>query len=742
MKRLVVALIALLISSTGLQAQKKISIYWDASYSMKDRDMNRELTFLSNYFKKHTECEVNLLMFSNDILLQEKFNVTDGNWSVIRQELQGTVYDGSTNYDLLFKEEADEYFLFTDGIENITQLNALRSKPVNIISSAGGSNIRDLKLISDLSKGRFVYLTTEYEDENAQSTSRSDSGMDDAMVSGTVKGAEGFLPNASIINQTTSEGTSTNSTGNYSIEAEPGDILVYSFLGKKTVSVRVTEADIINITMADINQSLDEVVLTAERERVEMVNVGNETVDRRKVGFSTESIGAEEISELDTDLVGAVRGQFSNFDIPNDFYDNVDISKFLGRGRNMSILLNQYGLVVIDGVPLQQSNSASGGIAGNPAESFFGGIQYAQDNIINPELIIDITYLKGLAATNRYGTMGRNGVLLITTKNAALMDSEIPQEEIPLGTTATYSGNAQAIADLPAEPYISVLKDSKSIDQAFNNYLKQRDIHGESAIFYLDVYEYFKDWNNSILSQRILSNVYEMAYDDAEVLRALGYKQQEAGDFKGALMSFERVAKLQPKQSQSYRDLALANYYAGNFNESLDYYKRIDEGVNVGGADFTGLRLTLLNETKNLVNRNRSKLNTAGLNQKFMRPINYKSRIVFEWNDLDAEFDLNVINPQNRFFTWSHTQAENSQRILQQHQEGYGLEEFYLTSGDLGEWKFNMTYYGKTTDDQNPTFIKITTYKNYGTPGETKSIKVVRLDKQEIEQTVAKLVVN
>ncbi|MBT8288272.1 MAG: hypothetical protein KJO00_09645, partial [Bacteroidia bacterium] len=135
-------------------------------------------------------------------------------------------------------------------------------------------------------------------------------------------------------------------------------------------------------------------------------------------------------------------------------------------------------------------------------------------------------------------------------------------------------------------------------------------------------------------------------------------------------------------------------------------------------------------------------LNLLGVDDKYKRPVKYRSRIVFEWNDLDVEFDLNIVNPQNRFFTWSHTQAENSQRILQQHQEGYGLEEFYLTSGDLGEWKFNMKYYGKTSNDKAPAFIKISTYKNFGSPNQTVDIKVVRMDKQDIEQTVAKLLVN
>ncbi|NNK87611.1 MAG: TonB-dependent receptor plug domain-containing protein, partial [Flavobacteriaceae bacterium] len=443
-----------------------------------------------------------------------------------------------------------------------------------------------------------------------------------------------------------------------------------------------------------------------------------------------ESISDDQVSDLDTNLKGAVSGQFTNFEVKNDVYSKTDISQFLGRGRNMSILLNQYGLVVIDGVPLAHSDSG------------FGGIAYSQDNIINPDMIENITYLKGLAATNKFGTIGRNGVLLITTKNAAVVKGVESKPALPQGTTATYSGNAEIISALPNEPYIDVMKTAGTVNEAFSTYLKQREIHGKSPYFYIDSHDYFKGWNNDLISDRILSNVFEIAGDDAKVLRIVAYKQQENGDFREAVNTLERIVKLEPRQSQSYRDLALGYGMAGYHQQALELYKRIDKGLNVGSADFTGLNRTILNEVKNLVSLHGNALDLIGLNDRFKRPVRYKSRIVFEWNDLDTEFDLNIVNPQNRFFTWSHTQAENSQRILQQHEEGFGLEEFYLTDGDTGEWKFNMKYYGKTSNDKSPTYIKITTIKNFGSPQQTTDIDVVRLSKQDIEQTVVRLNLN
>jgi len=713
-------------------AQRNIDLYWDSSYSMIERNLQNELLYLNNYFKKYPQTSVNLIMFSNEIILEENFSVKEGNWNALRKELTNTIYDGATKYEILKSNNVDEILLFTDGNENLNQLSSPEGIPINIVSTSANTNTTRLKLVSDIASGSFVYLNSDFNSAARKAKAKLlSTGVDDGSVTGEISGVGGALENVSIINKNSNLGTASFANGNYKIKADDGDLLVYTFLGKKTVNVRVNKANIINVFMPDIDQGLDEVVITTStsEDEVELVNVGNQKVDKRSLGYNIETIDEEDISELDTNLSGAAKGQFTNFELPNDTYDRVDISQFLGRGKNMTILLNQYGLVVMDGMPLGQSGSE------------FGGIRYAQDDIINPDMIESITYLKGLAATNKYGSLGRNGVLLITTKNATAGKTNT-KKDIVLGTTSIYSGNAEMASELPNTPYINMLKASKSIDEAFDTYLVQREKYGNDASFFLDCHDYFKGWNNEVVSNRILSNVYEIAYDNDVVLKSLYYKQQENGDYASAVKTLERIVKLRPKDSQSYRNLALAYNYNGQYKEALKLYNNIDRKIGVGNISTLGIDKTITNEAKNLIALHGNKLNTNGVNLKFLKPINYKSRIVFEWNDLDSEFDLNIINPQNRFFTWSHTRAENSQRIAQQKELGYGLEEFYLTSSDVGEWIFNMKYYGTNAKEKLPTYLKITVYKNYGSPKQTKKISVVRLEKTNVEETVSKLVVN
>jgi len=709
--------------------QKKVTIYWDASLSMMDREISRELNYLENYFKKHPEAEVQLVSFSNDIILEEKFPITDSNWEPLRKELLKTVYDGTTTYKKLFLHDSDEFMVFTDGDEILDKLEPPVSKPITIISTISVANPK-LQRIAESSNGSYVLLNSNTDTSSSYTTGSNKSvGTVGVLVSGIITDEKGPLANVNVFNRDRNEGTTSLSDGSYWVKADIGDQLVFTFIGKKTVNVIMPEGDFLNINMVTLTEALEGVVLTAEAlEKEELVNTGNTMVDKKTLGYSVESIDEDDISELDTDVQQAVKGQFAGLQIASDAGPDhqVDLSQFIGRGRNSTIALSQYGLIVIDGVPQQQSDSSAGGFRSTTAGH------------INPDIIHSITYLKGLAATNRYGSLGRNGVLLITTKNA-ILGTKQEKKEIKLGTTETYSANVGLVQSLPNTPYIKALKGASTIEEAFEIYLDQRKEYVTNPEFYIDSYDYFQGWNNSYLSDRILSNIYEEFFNSAEVLRSLAYKQIEGKKFNEALFTYQRVLKLKPNQAQSYLDVAKAHTFAGNFQEALKMYDRIDKMRNIGRANFSGIEKTVTNDFKNLVNKHKGQLNTAGVNPKFMTSVKHRSRIIFEWNNPDTEFDLQIVNPQKRFFTWEHSKSKAAQRIAEEKQQGWGLEEFHLTSSDIGEWLFNIKFLGTNTGKEIPSYLKITIYDNFGQANESIETKVIKLSEKGKFQTAVKL---
>ena len=182
-------------------AQRNVDLYWDASYSMKDRNLQMEFLYLNNYFKKYPEANVSLIMFSNELIMKEKFEVKEGNWTALKRELETTIYDGATNYDLIKTNNVDEILLFTDGNENLNELTSPFGIPVNIVSTSPSANTSKLKLVSDIASGSFVYLNNDFNNNQKEKTEQLSEGEDDGYITGNITSVTGALENVSIINK-------------------------------------------------------------------------------------------------------------------------------------------------------------------------------------------------------------------------------------------------------------------------------------------------------------------------------------------------------------------------------------------------------------------------------------------------------------------------------------------------------------------------------------------------------------
>ena len=155
---------------------------------------------------------------------------------------------------------------------------------------------------------------------------------------------------------------------------------------------------------------------------------------------------------------------------------------------------------------------------------------------------------------------------------------------------------------------------------------------------------------------------------------------------------------------------------------------------------FAPLKTTIDNEFKNLVALHSDDLNISNIKAVYKSNITYNTRIVFEWNSYDAEFDLQIVNPQNRFYTWSHTAKAEASRFQQEQDLGYGLEEFFITESDKGNWLFNVNYLGKRNgQNSTPTYFKVTTYRNYGKKNQTRSVQVFPLYELNKKSTLLKI---
>ena len=221
-------------------------------------------------------------------------------------------------------------------------------------------------------------------------------------VTGTVTDQSDLpLPGVNILIQGTTTGTQTDFDGNYSITAEEGQVLVFTYIGQKEVSQTVGASNTINVQMEEDAQALDEVVVTA-------LGISRE---KKSLGYATEEVGGDQVNTAkETNFVNSLSGKVAGLDIKK--------SNTMGGSSNIilrgytSITGNNQPLFVIDGTPISNSNTNTDDQTTGRGGYDFGNA--AMD--INPEDIESINVLKGAAASNLYGYRAANGVIIITTK--------------------------------------------------------------------------------------------------------------------------------------------------------------------------------------------------------------------------------------------------------------------------------------------------------------------------------------
>jgi len=215
-------------------------------------------------------------------------------------------------------------------------------------------------------------------------------------VKGTVVDEKGAtLPGVSVAIKGTNYGTTTDVNGQFSINADKGAIIVFSFVGYNTKEVLVGTQTTLKISLAPSTASLDEVVV-----------VGYGTQKKLSLTTAVSSINSKEIEttkneNVENMLTGKIAGLqvVQNTSEPGQFDNNISIRAYGGNP-----------LIVIDGV-VQYNFTANGGTGDNSTAG--------SSNILSrldPNDIESVSVLKDASAAV-YGVNGGNGVILITTKH-------------------------------------------------------------------------------------------------------------------------------------------------------------------------------------------------------------------------------------------------------------------------------------------------------------------------------------
>jgi TonB-linked SusC/RagA family outer membrane protein len=216
------------------------------------------------------------------------------------------------------------------------------------------------------------------------------------------------IPGASVKIKGTTQGTVTDVDGNFALDVPDDDeILIIESIGSASQEVKAGDGDqSLVINLLDDTKTLQETVITA---------LGI-TKDKRTLGYSTSKVGADQIEASgERNAIQSLAGKAPGINVVSSAGLPGASSKISIRG-NSSFTGNNSPLVVIDGVPVDNSTSQPTG-ADNPFNANLSGVNESNRLVdMNPDDIESVTVLKGPAAATLYGSSGSNGAIIITTK--------------------------------------------------------------------------------------------------------------------------------------------------------------------------------------------------------------------------------------------------------------------------------------------------------------------------------------
>jgi TonB-linked SusC/RagA family outer membrane protein len=226
----------------------------------------------------------------------------------------------------------------------------------------------------------------------------------DRIVTGKVTSQEDGqgMPGINVVLKGTQRGTSTNASGEYSIEVSGNNpVLVFSFVGYNVEEVPVNGRSIVNVIVTPSTENLQEVVVTA-------LGIQRE---KRSLGYSVGTVeGKELVNVPQENVLNALSGRVAG----------VQINQTSGPGSSVSVIIrgatslssDNQPLFVVDGVPVANSLNNLRQMGDRNNVDYGNAI-----SDINPDDIESVSVLKGPSAAALYGSRAGNGVILITTKS-------------------------------------------------------------------------------------------------------------------------------------------------------------------------------------------------------------------------------------------------------------------------------------------------------------------------------------
>lgn len=292
----------------------------------------------------------------------------------------------------------------------------------------------------------------------------------------------------------------------------------------------------------------------------------------------------------------------------------------------------------------------------------------------------------------------------------------------------------------PDRVYLKAL-DKVAKEEKYALYLQLREVNKNNPSFYFDVANHFYekvDRSNALL---VLSNIAELDLENHQLFKSLLYLLRQWEENQIALHVAKKIVTWRTHEPQSYRDLALTLEDNKQYQEAFEalivaletnYYDEMS-GVYEGIEDIILMDINRMIATH-------KKINIGKLDKKYTNNIPVDVRIILNWNQMNTDIDLYVIEPTGEECYYGHVNTEIGARFSKDFTEGYGPEQYLLRNAIKGKYILKTDFYGENKiTESGPATVMVEIYIKRKNGKIERTLQTIQLGKVKENQNLAEI---
>ncbi len=738
----------------------RIALFWDVSSSADSADKKKEMEVLDTYFKKVGNFDMDLVLFSNEVVYEGRFKIFEGNWEAAIKKIADTPNDGGTQLGCLdpAKYNVEEGILVSDALSNFGKKEFSPAQyPMITMTSCKSADHSYLKYIAMVTNAQFINLFSRTREEAVYDLLHQPFRFISAVYEkGEISSTFPSIP-SDFKRTFTLAGILKGDEATVTLNFGHGNTIVHS---RKVTVKKDPNVDNGLVKRSWAQKKINELDLRFEKNKEEITALG------KHFSIVTKNTSLLVLDNLEDHVQHKVRpkdpkwrkmyderiaGWKKDANAERSAHIEQVVSDFEQRKEWWKVDHVWLEPIKLPETGMDSSRHFRGNVFVNPTYGRVDSPMQLEQNLsVSDSAVVMLnngtsvgfsSTVSGSGATYSWSFGDADGnvrmedgtyTVLVTDANGA--------SEMQLNTTNYLVSKGKMTIKQwdPETPYIKKLK-KVSKEKLYSTYLDLKKKNGKTPSFYLDVANYFFGRGEKKFAVRILSNLAELQLEDASVLRILAHKLKQQKQFELAAETFRDVMKIRNEEPQSYRDLGLCYAEMGRSQQAIDELCKV---INRDwDGRFPGIEVIVVGEINEILDRGPKLLRLDSLDKRLIGAMPMDVRVVITWDTDASDMDLWITDPDGFVCSYSNKDTPIGGHLSNDFTGGYGPEEFIIKRAKPGRYVVQVNYFGDSrTTLSGPVTLQAEMFTNYGKKGVKKETLTLRLEEAKDVYEVGELV--